>query len=248
MNTYYAPGSAPGTPSKNFSDILSHTFSIFGAGIGWFLIASVAIFMINGLQYLLSDLILGSNQMAAINTTTGTPDIEQIKEIYMQQLTSGQNALQLLLSLIFSLLLFPMYAGIIKIADKVSRGVPVQLEDVFVGYRENLVQYMVLGLLYSIAMFVGALFCGVGIFFVLPLVFLSFPILLFEKGTAMEAMKKSFAYGKANYGLLLGVSIIAFLISVAGVLLCCVGVVGTMPIYYIASFSAYLAIKNNYFG
>ncbi len=66
--------------------------------------------------------------------------------------------------------------------------------------------------------------------FVMPFFFLGYPILIFEKASAFDAIKKSFDIVQNNYGTILLTALLAGLISIAGVVLCCVGIYLTIPV------------------
>ena len=96
----------------------------------------------------------------------------------------------------------------------------------------------------TIASYVALMLCVLPVFFVFPFFFIGYPILLFENASFSEALSKSFNIAKENYGALLGTSLLSLLISIAGVILCGVGIYLTLPFFVVASYSAYCA----YFG
>ena len=61
---------------------------------------------------------------------------------------------------------------------------------------------------------------------------LGVPLLLFENASFSEALTKSYNIAKENYGVFLGATILGMLISIAGVVLCGIGVLFTMYFYY----------------
>lgn len=72
---------------------------------------------------------------------------------------------------------------------------------------------------------------------------LGYPILLFENASATEALGKSFNVAKENYGTFLGVTLLGFIISVAGVILCGIGIILTAPFIMIVMYSLYCAFR-----
>ncbi|MBP3840095.1 MAG: beta-carotene 15,15'-monooxygenase, partial [Chryseobacterium sp.] len=83
--------------------------------------------------------------------------------------------------------------------------------------------------------------CILPFFFVIPLLLLGYPVLLFENATFSEALSKSFKIAKENYMVFLGASFLGLLISIAGILLCGIGIVATIPFYMVVMYSAYIA-------
>ena len=67
----------------------------------------------------------------------------------------------------------------------------------------------------------------------------SYPLIVDRKLQGMDAVKLSFKGAMANFWRLLGLSILSSLLTVAGVLLCYVGVFLVFPIVYAAIASAY---------
>ena len=67
----------------------------------------------------------------------------------------------------------------------------------------------------------------------------SYPLIVDRKLQGMEAVKLSFRAAMANFWQLLGMSILSSLLSIAGVLICYVGVFLVFPIVYAAVASAY---------
>ncbi|WP_228373867.1 hypothetical protein [Epilithonimonas tenax] len=65
--------------------------------------------------------------------------------------------------------------------------------------------------------------------------------MIFENAGAIDALKKSFNIAQENYGTLLLTALLAALISIAGIVVCCVGIYLTIPFFYIAMYSAYCA-------
>ena len=93
----------------------------------------------------------------------------------------------------------------------------------------------------SVIMAIALMMCILPVFLVIPLLLLGYPVLLFENASFSEAFSKSFKIAKDNYGVFLGASLLGFLISIAGILLCGIGIVATLPFYFVVMYSAYVA-------
>jgi hypothetical protein len=87
-------------------------------------------------------------------------------------------------------------------------------------------------LLFWLVVLVIVIFISIGFTF-------SYPLIVDRKLQGMEAVKLSFRGAMANFWRLLGLSILSSLLSIAGVLLCYVGVFLVFPIVYAAVASAY---------
>lgn len=145
------------------------------------------------------------------------------------------------LSGLLSLVLAPLYVGIIYMANKYNFRQPMQVSDLFIGYRQNFVNVLIYSLISSIVIGISFMLCFIPAFFVLPFFLLGYPVLLFENASFSEALSKSFNTAKDNYGVFLGASFLGLLISVAGILLCGIGIIATMPFYFAVMYSAYCA-------
>ena len=93
----------------------------------------------------------------------------------------------------------------------------------------------------ELIMAIALMMCILPVFLVIPLLLLGYPVLLFENASFTEAFSKSFRIAKDHYGVFLGSSLLGLLISIAGVLLCGIGIVATLPFYFVVMYSAYVA-------
>jgi uncharacterized membrane protein len=118
---------------------------------------------------------------------------------------------------------------------------PIEFSDLFIGYKQNLVNIMIYALLAGIISTVALSLCVLPIIFVYPFLMLGYPILLFENASATEALGKSFNIVKENYGIFLGVTFVGFLLSMAGIVLCFIGIILTAPFIYAVMYSLYCA-------
>lgn len=218
-------------PEKSAAAIIAHAFEIYK---GIFLYGIVAFLIISAISYL-------------VQPVSGFNSAEMMEEM-KDNGSSLTNIWQVTgftyyagLSGLVSLLLSPVYVGLLYIANKYNLKEKISFSDLFIGYRQNFLNIIIYGLISSILIVISVSMCILPMFFVLPFVLLGYPILLFENATFSEALSKSFAIAKANYGTLLGTAILGLLISMAGVALCGIGIVFTFSFYFITMYSAYCA-------
>lgn len=145
------------------------------------------------------------------------------------------------LSGILGLLSAPFFVGLIYIANKYNSGKQLAFSDLFIGFKQNFLNIVIYSIISSILVTIAFLMCILPGFLVAPFFLLGYPILLFENASAMDAIKKSFSIAKENYGTFLGTTLLGGLISLAGILLCGIGVLATIPFMYVATYSAYCA-------
>lgn len=144
-------------------------------------------------------------------------------------------------SFLVTLLLTPIFVSLIYVANKSNFKQRITVSDIFFAYRQNFINIFIYALITQVAASILLLMYVLPAIFVMPFFFLGYPILIFEKASAFDAIKKSFNIVQNNYGTILLTGVLTFLISIAGLVLCCVGVYLTFPFAYIAAYSAYCA-------
>ncbi len=144
-------------------------------------------------------------------------------------------------SSLFGLLLAPLYVGLIYMVNKYNTKNPVEFSDLFIGYRQNFVNILIYSFLSGLISTVAAALCFFPVIFVYPFLLIGYPILLFENASATEALSKSFNIAKENYGVFLLTGFLGALISLAGVILCGIGIILTAPFMMVVMYSTYCA-------
>ena len=112
-------------------------------------------------------------------------------------------------------------------------------DDYFFFFRNGRLGKVFILALYTIGIAVlGALACGIGIFYVIvPLSLIPAFLAFSEELTAQEIIRASFALGNRNWLVIFGLIFVTGILAQLGMLLCCVGVLFTamlskVPIYY----------------
>ncbi len=218
-------------PEKSASGIIAHAFDIYK---GVFLYAIVAVLISSAVSFLVQP-ISGFNSADLMEEMKDTGDsLPNFWAIPGFAFYSGLSAL-------VSLLATPLYVGVIYIANKYNLQEPISFSNLFIGYRQNFVNIILYSLVAGVLITIAMAMCFLPVFLVFPLLLLGYPILLFENATVSQAFSKSFAIAKDNYGTFLGTSVLGFLISIAGVFLCGIGLIFTMLFYLVVMYSAYCA-------
>ena len=132
--------------------------------------------------------------------------------------------------------------GLINFSLMVARGRKPEFNDVFKGGRyfgTMLVAMFLLGLGY----FVGALLCLVpGVIFLLGCSLYGFFVVDQNLGS-VDALKRSWEFTKGHKVNLLVLMLLLSLVSLLGLLACCIGQLIVVPMYALALAFAYLRIK-----
>lgn len=221
------------TPARETGAIISHAFEIFKNTFLYCLLAVVIYFL---LSYLVQ-LITGFNSailMEQLKDSGGNVDYKEIVAAPGFAAYSGA-------SFLVTLLLTPVLVSLIYVANKSNFKQSITISDIFFAYKQNFINIFIYALITQIALTILLLMCLLPAIFVMPFFFLGYPILIFEKASAFDALKKSFEIVQNNYGTILLTGLLAGLISIAGVVLCCVGIYLTIPFAYIAMYSTYCA-------
>ena len=105
------------------------------------------------------------------------------------------------------------------------------------------VPYAITGIIVSLITYVGLIFCIIpGIIAATFLLFAQF-VVLDEGLQPGDAIKRSIDLVKTNVGGVFGFMVVAFLINILGVLLCCVGLLATWPLTVVAGAKVYKGLK-----
>ncbi|KIA90048.1 hypothetical protein [Kaistella jeonii] len=220
-------------PQKSSGDIISHAFEMYK---GVFLYALLAMVI-----YILASIVIravtGFDSMSfseEMRSSRGNFSAMNFWAIPRLGIYSGLSGL-------LGILVTPLFVGIIYMANKYNFKQQLQISDLFIGYRQNFVNILIYTLISNIIVGISFAMCVIPGFFVLPFFLLGYPILLFENASFSEALSKSFTIAKENYGVFLGAAFLGFLISFAGVFLCIIGLIATMPFILIVMYSIYCA-------
>ncbi|SDQ47050.1 hypothetical protein SAMN05421664_1723 [Chryseobacterium soldanellicola] len=230
FNEFDQQGSVPG---RETGSIISHAFEMYK---GIFLYAIISMII-----YLIGDFVLQS--ITGFNSWGGFSQFRDFDGDYSQYEYWRKPGFSLYYSFssILGILLSPIYVGLIYIANKFNTKNPIEFSDLFIGYRQNLGNILLYSLFTTIIFGIAAAMCGIPFFFVFPLFLLGYPILLFENANAMDAISKTYAIAKDNYGTFLGAGLLGGLISISGIILCCIGIIVTAPFIMIVMYSTYCA-------
>lgn len=220
-------------PQKSSGDIISHAFEMYK---GVFLYALLAMVI-----YILATVVLRSvigfdseSFSEEIRSSHGDFSGVDFWAIPRLGIYSGLSGL-------LGIVITPLFVGIIYMANKYNFKQQLQISDLFIGYRQNFVNILIYTVIFNIVLGISFAMCIVPGFFVLPFFLLGYPILLFENASFSEALSKSFTIAKENYGVFLGAAFLGFLISFAGIFLCGIGIIATIPFFIIVSYSTYCA-------
>lgn len=220
-------------PNRDTGSIISHAFEMYKGVILYAVVAAII--------YYIGDFFLQS--ISGFHYWSDFRDYEDFDGDYSQINYFNRPGTSLYFSGygLLGIFLSPLFVGLIYITNKFNTKIAIEFSDLFIGYRQNLGNILLYSLITNIILWISVIMCIVPVFFVFPLFFIGYPILLFENATAMDAISKTYNIAKENYGVFLGSAVLGVLISVAGVVLCCIGIIFSYPFVYIAMYSVYCA-------
>lgn len=220
---------------KTTGGVISHAWENYKGAVLYGIVLMVITVVASSLLSSLLQFALGiSDDPELMNEAFKTKNFELL-------LDSPAFISQSSISFITGLLLFPLYAGFIYMVHKANSQQELSFSDLFIGYRQNTAQIILYGFISQILISIGLVLCVIPGILLAATLFIGLPIVFFENKTAIQALQKSFEIGKENLGTLLGITIVAYLIGISGVLLCCIGLLASIPFIYAAMYSAYCA-------
>ncbi|MFZ4931341.1 beta-carotene 15,15'-monooxygenase [Chryseobacterium sp. Mn2064] len=217
-------------PNRETGSIISHAFEMYKGVFGYAVVAML-VYLLGGYVIQLIFGVDSASMVEEMRSSGGKFNYWSMPGVPLYTTASG----------LFGLLLSPLYVGLIYMVNKYNTKNPIEFSDLFIGYRQNFVNILIYSLLSGIISTVAFVLCVLPGFFVYPLLLIGYPILLFENASATDALKKSFNIAKENYGIFLLTTFLGVLISVAGVILCGIGIILTAPFMMIVMYSTYCA-------
>lgn len=223
----------PAGPEKSSGEIISHAFEMYKGVFLYALVAMIIYFLVSLIVKPLSgfDSMAISEEMRSADGDFSSINLWATPGF---QLYSGLSGL-------LSVLLAPLFVGVIYLANQYNFKQKLEFSDLFIGYKQNFVNILIYGVISSIVTTIAFMLCFLPGFFVLPFFLIGYPIILFENASFSDALSKSFAIAKENYGVFLLTSFLGILISIAGIVLCGIGIIATIPFYLIVMYSTYCA-------
>jgi uncharacterized membrane protein len=155
----------------------------------------------------------------------------------------------ILIVLIVSILSTPVYtvliAGLLKYYLKLIRHENPTLGDAFSGFGPSIGQLVLLGLAQGFLTMIGFVLCVIpGIYLAVSWYF-ALPLLIDRQLSFWEAMELSRKVIAKHWFIAFGFMLVMGLVSVAGVIACCIGLFVTVPIALVALMYAYEDIFSN---
>jgi uncharacterized membrane protein len=144
------------------------------------------------------------------------------------------TALGVLLIILTSILATPIYmvlmAGLYKYFLKLIRGESATVADAFSGFGPSFGQLILLGLVQTVFVLIGYVFCLLPGLYLNVAWFFAMPLVIDKQMGFWEAMELSRKVTNKHWFVVLGFLIVYGLLAVSGLIACLIGILVTMPI------------------
>lgn len=226
----------PLAPEQSIGSVLSHAWENYKEVVGYGILIMVGTSLASTLVSNIIQFLMGIE----------ANDAELMKEVmasknYFLIFQSPAFVSNSSISYMIGLLFYPLYAGYLYVIHKANSKKSISFNDLFIGYHQNTLQIILYGLLSGLLTGIGLLLCFIPGVLLGALLFIGLPVVFFENKTALEGIRKSFEVGKKHLGAFLGIALLASVISLSGILLCCIGIIATAPFIFSAFYAAYCA-------
>jgi hypothetical protein len=147
----------------------------------------------------------------------------------------------LLLSVIFYIITFIIQAGVWRAGLGVTRGEEPSVA--LLTKTDNIGPYILTVIVVGLGLFVGLILCVIpGIIW---MIFTAYaPLLALDKGMGPgEAISTSINWVKENFGQVFLILLISYLVYLAGFILCCIGLLVSIPVALVAIVYSYRALN-----
>ena len=157
-------------------------------------------------------------------------------------LRGGSSAIAWPLSIATTIVSLILSMGLTRAALRVTDGGTPELSQL--TETDQLGPYIVQSILVGLAIGIGILLCLVpGLIAAVLLAFTGYAVIDTRDGDAIGAIKRSFEIVKGNFGAVLGLTVLLFLINFVGFLLCGIGLLFTYPMTAVALAYAYRTLN-----
>ena len=224
------------------SSVMDKAFEIF-KGIAGVAILAVIIY---GLTSWILSAILGiflptveidQDELEAISNSG---DITAMQDYYKDIFMNSNFALSSTISSLLSSALYPILYSIFVMARKFDQHQNIEFSDIFVHYKNGkFLNLFLVTLIVQIVGSVGFVLCIIPGFVVYTMWLLVLPLIIFASADIKDALSYSMKLAFKSFGGFLTVLLICLAALFVGLLLCCVGVIATIPIIYILMYVLY---------
>lgn len=233
----------------NISEIVNKAFNIVFKKILFLsVLFTLGYFILNLASQYLAYTIAGVDLVEFFNVyieLASTGNIERL-ESYILSIEDGMN-LATVISLVFSLLIFPMSIGYIEMVKNADLGLQYSFADIFKPYTSSkVIGLIVIYVAVMILGFIGFMLCVLPGLYIITALSLAPMIYWFNQEVSFgEALTGSLKVVNKNFFTVLLAFFVVGIIGALGMMFCYVGVLVTMPVMYAGFYFIYKQIFMN---
>jgi hypothetical protein len=213
-------------------------------------------YLVAGFAFLVLTVILLVMAFIGLNHFVGFENLEeQLKTFDPAKLSMQGTIIYIICMLIFAILLSPFNAGLLKIMKDADENQEISFTTLF-HYVNSQYYFRIIGLAIILglvnaflsvglkklipfdASWVGLLSTSLSVIFSI-ITLLTLPNIVFRDLSIISSIKESISFCSTNFFQILLLLIIALAIGYAGILLFCIGMFFTFPIYYATQYCIY---------
>jgi len=224
----------------SLNSVFGRAGEIFKGIVGYAFLAILIYFILTSVMSFIVDLIypMPAYDVEELQGLMESGDTEAISQFYIDTFGNNRTLLYGILSNLASIIFYPILYSIFTLAYKYDHHQKIGFEDIFVHYKNGkFVTLIVVTVIVQILASIGLLLCILPGIAVYTIFMLSIPLVIFADADIKESLSYASKLAFKDFGnfflLCLSFIGIGFAAIVLGIMLCCVGLIATLPIFYI---------------
>lgn len=170
-------------------------------------------------------------------TGSGTLSLQEMMQQLLKNLT-GSIVVGLLTAFAVNFVQAFFFGGLFRMAFKQIQNQEIRINDLFSGL-DLFVKILVAAFIITIIEFVAMLFCFIPSLIAKGLLFFTIPLIVRKNAEPVEAIQESFQAAKSEWLMMTLFVFVLNILSVVGIIACCIGILFTFPLLILVNAVAY---------
>lgn len=224
----------------SLNSVFGRVGEIFKGIVGYAFLAVIIYFLLTSLMSFLVELIypMPAYDVDELQDLIESQDSEAITQFYIDAFGNNRTLLYGILNNLASIVFYPILYSIFYMAYKYDHHQNIGFEDIFVHYKNGkFINLIVITVIVQILASIGLFLCLIPGIAIYAIFMLSIPLIIFANANIKEALSYGSKLAFKDFGnfflLCLSFIGIGFVSIILGIMLCCIGLVATLPIFYI---------------
>jgi len=224
----------------SLNSVFGRAGEIFKGIVGYAFLAILIYFILTTVMSFIVDLIypMPAYDVEELQDLMESGDTEAISQFYVDAFGNNRTLLYGIFNNLASIIFYPILYSIFTLAYKYDHHQKIGFEDIFVHYKNGkFVTLIVVTVIVQILASIGLLLCILPGIAVYTIFMLSIPLVIFADANIKDALSNASQLAFKDFGnfflLCLSFIGIGFAAIILGIMLCCVGLIATLPIFYI---------------